>query len=204
MTILVLVMLLFVWVAVLGPGLWRRRTASHSTDSIHNFHRALRVLQRTGDPVVAPVHRLQVAGPSVLRSDRASENRPTLLLVRPDSAPAGSAAAAPPRRRRQPEGASAFFTPDACRRRRDVLVALVLSVVSTGILGAVPTLRPLLVVMAVAVVALAGYLVLLVRLRTMAVERRSRERMQAAAAAARVAVVEEPEPPLVEARAAAR
>lgn len=184
MAILVLVMLLIVWAVVLGPGLWRRRSVSRSTESIHNFHRALHVLQRTGDPVVAPAHRLRVAGPSVMRSDRSAEGRPTLLLVRPDSAPPRTTGT-PRHAARQADGADPFFRAEACKRRRDVLLGLVASVVGTGLLGAVPPLRPLLLVMLVAVMALVGYVVLLVRLRSMAVERRARQQRLAAAAARR-------------------
>lgn len=180
MAILILVMLLIVWAVVLGPSLWRRRSAHHSTDSIHAFHRALRVLQRTGDPALAPVHRLAGSGPSVLRSD----GRPALLLVRPDSTP-------PEPVRRPGDVSVAFFRPEACKRRRDVFVGLVASVVGTGILGALPPLRPLLVVMLLAGMALVGYVVLLVRLRTVAEQRLAKARMQAARRAAAEAAAAE-------------
>jgi hypothetical protein len=177
--ILILVMLLIVWAVVLGPSLWRRLNAHHSTDSIHAFHRALRVLQRTGDPALVPVHRLAAPGPTVLRAD----GRPALLLVRPDSAP--------PQRPRQPKDASvAYFRPEACKRRRDLFVGLVASVVGTGILGALPPLRPMLVVMLLAGMALIGYVVLLVRLRVVAHQRLARARMRAARVAAAEAAAE--------------
>lgn len=180
MAILILVMLLIVWAVVLGPSLWRRRSAYHSTDSIHAFRRALRVLQRTGDPALAPIQRLAAPGPSVLRPD----GRPALLLVRPDSTPS---AAARPRQ----DASVAYFRPEACKRRRDVFVGLVASVVGTGILGALPPLRPLLVVMLLAGMVLAGYVVLLVRLRTLAQQRRAKVRLQAARRAAAEAAVSE-------------
>lgn len=204
MAILILVMLLVVWAVVLGPSLWRRRSASHSTDSIHAFHRALRVLQRTGDPLVAPAHHLRHPGPSVVRAD----GRPTLLLVRPDSAVASSPAARTGPARPAPGTAATdpFFRADACKRRRDVLVGLLASVVGTGILGAIPPLHPLLAVMVVAVMALVGYLVLLVRLRVAAVERRARLQRRAAEAARRqlADTGEIPAYRATEARAAAR
>lgn len=181
MAILVLVMLLMVWAVVLGPGLWRRYSASRSVDSIHAFHRALRVLQRTGDPTVAPVHRLGVAGPSVVRAD----GRPALLLVRPDSPAATARSPRAVERGRGHVATDPFFRADACKRRRDVFLGLVASVVGSGILGAIPPLHPLLAVMVVAVMALVAYVVLLVRLRAAAAERRARQQRRASEAVRR-------------------
>lgn len=207
MAILILVMLLIVWAVVLGPGLWRRRSASHSTDSIYAFHRALRVLQRTGDPTMLPPRRVGAAGLSVLRAD----GRPALLLVRPDSSPPRTGPGGPGRR--DAELSAAFFSADACKRRRDIFFGLVASVVGTGVLGAMPPLRPLLVVMVMAAMALAGYVALLVRLRTVASERRARARALAARRSAASPPVSAPTPmfdsgeptqQLVQRRAAAR
>lgn len=71
-----------------------------------------------------------------------------------------------------------YFHPSACKRRRDILVGLVASVVGTALLGAVPPLRPLLTVTIVGAMVLAGYLVLLVRLRTVAVQRQHDRRIR--------------------------
>lgn len=204
MAIIVAVMLLIVWAIVLGPGAWRRYHESRSSDSIHDFHRALRVLQRTGAPVVAPAHRLRVAGQSVVRG-QSVDGRPPLLLVRPDTAsPVPAAERRPARAQRD-----AYFRPEVCKRRRDILVGLVISVVGAGFLGALPPLRPMLAVMVIAIMALIGYLVLLVRLRTMAAQRRARQRTMAAywaaveeSSASRWAL--EGEEDIVEARVAAR
>jgi hypothetical protein len=163
LTIVVLLILAMVWLAVLGPGLLRRRAERRSTDSIGAFHRQLRVLQRTGPALVDPAYRLDDDG------DAAST---ALRLPRPQR-PSGRAVAAA---RRAPRHAAErrtdpYFRPDACRRRRNVLVGLVGVLVCTGLFGAVPAMRPALFVTLVDGLLLAGYVGLLVYLRTLALER---------------------------------
>lgn len=168
MTIVVLLILVLVWALVLGPSLLRRGVKRRSVDSIGAFHRQLRVLQRTGPSIVAPVHRLDTTLPSThVGAKPRSGGRPGLIVVRPDTTlPLSAPAAASASRRPDP-----YFRPDACKRRRDVLVALVFAIVCTGLPGAIPTLRPILFVTAFAALALVGYLALLVRLRNSALER---------------------------------
>ncbi len=174
MAILILMLLLMVWAVVLVPGALRRRAESHATDSIHAFHRQLGVLQRAGRTLVPPAHRVRAPFPSLAApASGVPGGRPSLLLVRPgdlQSRPAG----APGRPVRTQS--DRYFGAEACKRRRDVLLGLVASVLGTAILGAVPPLRPLLVVALVGVMALVGYVVLLVRLRAIAVERRAKLR----------------------------
>jgi hypothetical protein len=163
LTIVVLLILAMVWLAVLGPGLLRRRAERRSTDSIGAFHRQLRVLERTGPALVDPAYRLgddTDAASTALRLPRAQRpaRRATAPAVR-----SGRHAAA---RRTDP-----YFRPDACRRRRNVLAGLASVVVFTGLLGAVPALRPALVVTLIDGLLLAGYVGLLVYLRTLALER---------------------------------
>jgi hypothetical protein len=64
-----------------------------------------------------------------------------------------------------------YFRPEACKRRRDVLLAILVVVVCSGLLAIIPAVRPLLAVTGVAVVTLAAYVALLVRLRNRALER---------------------------------
>jgi len=168
LTIVVLLILVLVWAVVLGPSLLRRGVLRRSTDSIGAFHRQLHVLQKTGPTIVDPIHRLDTSLPSTHIGARPrSGGRPGLIVVRPDSAlplvPQQVASAA-----RRPDP---YFRPEACKRRRDVLIALAFAVVCTGLPGAIPQARPILVVTGVALVALAGYVALLVRLRNRALER---------------------------------
>ena len=64
-----------------------------------------------------------------------------------------------------------FFRPEAAKRRRDVLASMVCVIFVTGVLGAIPVLRPLLGVTAFVAVACVLYVVTLVRLGSRATER---------------------------------
>jgi hypothetical protein len=159
LTIVVLLILAMVWLAVLGPGLLRRRAERRSTDSIGAFHRQLRVLQRTGPALVDPAYRLEDEGEAVSSA---------LRLPRPQRP---VRAASVPRARHGERRTDPYFRPEACRRRRNTLAGLLAVVVFTGLLGAVPALRPALFVTIVDALLLAGYVGLLVYLRTLALER---------------------------------
>jgi len=146
----VLVILAIVWAVVLGPSLLRRRAERRSTDSIGDFHRQLRILQRTGPTVVDPAHRL--------------DPEPS-MGIGPFRAPGA---------RRMPSAdrhVDPYFRPDACKRRRDVLAILMCVLVGSGLLGAIPSLRPLLYLTMAGAASLAAYVGLLVYLRNLAVER---------------------------------
>jgi hypothetical protein len=171
----VLLILVVVWAAVLGPSLLRRGAQRRSTDSIGAFHRQLRVLERTGPLSVDPVHRLDTSVPSAHVAQRqAGSERKGLIVVRPDAAlPPNAQEPAPASSSRRPDP---YFRPEACRRRRDVLLSLLVTVVLTGVAGAVPSVRPVLVLTAVSFVALVGYVALLVRLRNSALEREAKLR----------------------------
>lgn len=180
MTIVVLLLLAVVWAAVLGPGLIRRRAEARSANSIGAFHRQLRVLRRSGPVTVAPVHHLRPAQTGVggMSTHAVPGSRPGLILIRPDTlapvlmAPesaAPAAVSAPTGRRPDP-----YFRPEACRRRRDVLLALAGGFFLTLFLGLVPTLQPLLYLSLVLLAGLAAYVVMLVRLRNLAVEREAK------------------------------
>jgi len=169
LTIVVLLILVLVWAVVLGPSLLRRGFQRRSsTDSIGAFHRQLRVLQRTGPTLVDPLHRLDVSLPATHIGARTRPGRPGLIVVSPDMTLPVSEESANDSSARRPDP---YFRPEACKRRRDVLIALLLAVVVTGLPGAIPSARPILAVTAVAAIALVGYIALLVRLRTRALER---------------------------------
>jgi len=147
----ILVILALVWLVVLGPSLLRRRAERRSTDSIGAFHHQLHVLGRTGPSIIDPAYRLALDLSASPNPFRVAGTRPatTDAARRPDP----------------------YFRPEACKRRRDVLGVLLSSVVVSGLLGAVPALRPALYVTAGTGVLLAAYVALLVRLRTLALER---------------------------------
>jgi hypothetical protein len=170
LTIVILLILVVVWAIVLGPSLLRRRAERHTGDSIGAFHRQLRVLEHTGPSLVDPANRL---------GNMAGVQRPQ---------PVG---AHPPNVRHDP-----FFRPEACRRRRDVLLVLAGVTLGTGLLGAIPGMQLILAVTGIALLALAGYVGLLVRLRTLALEREVKLRY--------LPQVSQPEPGFVIRRAAAR
>lgn len=166
---MVLLLLVLVWAVVLGPSLLRRSAQRRSTDSIGAFHRQLRVLRPIGPSLVDPVHRLDTSLPAThIDANLRGGSSQGLIVVRQDGAlpVSGQHVGAPSVRRPDP-----YFRPEACKRRRDVLVALLFVVVSTGLAGAIPSARPLLAVTGVGVVALVAYVAILVRLRNGARER---------------------------------
>ncbi len=184
MTILILTLLLVVWAVVLGPNLWRRHSVQHSVDSVHRFRRALRALrivQATVPALVAPAHQL-TADRQVGSGWRPISAGGARLRLVTDTDCAGAGGAGPRAGGSQAAGSRA----SACKRRRDVLVGLVASTLGAALLGALPPLHPLLVVALVAAMLVAGYLVLLVRLRVVDEERQRRHRRLQAAAEQRV------------------
>ncbi len=96
-----------------------------------------------------------------------------------------------------------YFRPEACRRRRQVLVALLVATGGATLFGVIPPLHVLLVVAVLGVLALLGYVMLLVYLRGLATEREMKLRYLAD----RPAPVQIPlrqQPPVVVRRAASR
>ena len=69
-----------------------------------------------------------------------------------------------------------YFRPEARKRRRDVLVSMMCVVFVSGVLGAIPFLRPLLGVTALAVMLSTLYVVMVVRLGVRATERTAKLR----------------------------
>jgi hypothetical protein len=168
LTIVVLVVLVLVWAVVLGPSLLRRTVDRQSKDSIGSFHRQLNVLGRTGPSLMAPAHRLGTSVPV----DGDDGNCPGRLVsvgsrpaaaLRPDGyGPGGQTAL------RRPDP---YFRPGACRRRRDVLMVLLCTLTVTGLIGIIPAMHVLLFGTAIVAVMLTGYIGLLIRLRSQALER---------------------------------
>jgi len=94
-------------------------------------------------------------------------NRRGLILVRPDAAlPPAPAEPSSTVCRADP-----YFHPEACKRRRDVLAAMVCVVLGSGLLAFVPVLRPMLGVTAFAALVAVTYVAILIRMRSRAMER---------------------------------
>lgn len=185
---MVLLIVAVLWLVVLGPGLVRRWAERRSTDSIGSFHRQLGILQRTrpspggagrlslpvDGAVPEPASAMAVAGPGIVTGRRSGqedrgEAASTGAVIGSSRRASGPVAGG---RRRDP-----FFRPDACRRRRTVLLVLLGSVLTTAVLGTLPgAMHDLLVVTALTIVALAAYVLLLVRGRMLAEERQMKLR----------------------------
>jgi hypothetical protein len=192
LTIVVLLILALVWAAVLGPGILRRRAERRSADSIGAFRRQLRVLERTGPPIVQPANRLYSPRPLVVRFGGRTDvpaaieesresgggyynvaltEREQVVRVGHAGAPVGRGIAVSTGR-----AVSAGLAPGVCRRRRNVLVSLAGAFLFTGLLGAIPGMHAMLALTLLSGLALVGYVVLLVRLRQIAEERRAKLR----------------------------
>ncbi len=153
---MVLLILAGIWAAVLIPPILRARAESSPADSIVDFRRQLRVLQRArplgepGVPLAEPVA-AQSVGPR----------------------PRASAAMRQPVSRYGPTRAGRPGAPrvSTARRRRDVMFALLMAVGTTFVLATVLSVTALWVVHLVADGLLVGYVALLVRMRNLAAER---------------------------------
>lgn len=200
------VILAITWLAILGPGIVRRRSQfSDGTGSIAHFHRQLRVLRRSSPaPIVRPAFRLRsVQGEGLPGGPDADAGAVPVLTVvgadrlpRPALAFLGERTAAPGGRSFEgdrfdapgPSHAgtgnrpSSFrpLTPSVrqlnCKRRRDTLAVLAMVFVGTLLVGGIPGAHALWVLTAFSAVVLAGYVTLLVHLRNMAAERQHKLR----------------------------
>ena len=87
MTILILlVLVVFLWVAVLAPSAWRRFGERQGVGSIDHFHHQLQLLEHAGPKTVAPAYRLHTAmpgRPAETSTPAVDSSRPKLVLLRP-------------------------------------------------------------------------------------------------------------------------
>ena len=172
---MVLLLLAVMWI---GAGIYyfRGRPESRSADSIGSFRRQLRVLERTSPMAIDPAHRMRDGAPGLL-----------LAPLRPPASFRQQMGRTPPmvasQRRR------------TMKRRRDIFFGLMLGVVGSLVLGVLPGLHVMWLLAAFLTVVLAGYVALLVALRSQAVERATKVRYLPASAAS-------PEPALLLRRSA--
>jgi hypothetical protein len=174
LTIVALALLIAIWGVFLGVTLVRKRAEYKADSSIGAFQRQLQVLRRNSQAID------RSAGSddpqSAVRGDVLPGFAPMQLrqLHKADRLGSGlpdndgnlSTASSAPSGRQDP-----YFRPEACERRRDVLLILVSALVSTGLISIIPAARMALVVTAIAGAALLIYVALLVRLRAHATER---------------------------------
>ena len=147
---MLLLILAVVWAAVLVPPWLRSRADARPADSIGAFRHRLHVLERTGPigsrraPMVPS--RPEVAGyaPAMRRTAGAAPRSPMV--------------ATSARARTQ-------------RRRRDIFVGLLAAMVTSLVLGFVPSLRILWVVHLLVDAMFVAYVALLVHMRNQAAER---------------------------------
>jgi hypothetical protein len=184
-----LALLVAIWGVFLIVTFVRKHADFRADSSIGAFQRQLQVLRRNSE---------QIEGIAAPASAGQSRGHGSVPLISSFNAPrtrneqyghadyepryAGRHAAGTARRSKQ----DPFFRPEACARRRDVLLILITVLASTGIIAIIPAARMALVATAIAGFALLVYLVVLVRLRTLAHERQSKLRYMPAPEAAPV------------------
>lgn len=194
---MVLLVLVVLWIVVLAPGLIKKRSERQSNTSIDSFHRELHLLERSG-----PRRRVQSAeagagsGSSAtgLPTITSRPGRPKLVLVGRNGLleePMG----AEPSVSKDSQGtadpsmvsrgrADSYQRRQVLKRRRDIFVALVATLVFTALLGAVHSLRLLWVITVLSAIALAAYVVLMGQVRRMEMEKRESQWTRRAKAAA--------------------
>jgi hypothetical protein len=186
LTIVALALLIAIWGVFLGVTLVRKRAEYKADSSIGAFQRQLQVLRRNSQ---AFDRSAGLGAPQQVGDEAALPGFAPLQLRqlhRPDSLgpgspdPYGRRAAAFVARGGGIVGEGSrqdpYFRPEACERRRDVLLILVSALLSTGLISIIPAARVALVLTAVAGAALLVYVVLLVRLRAHATERETKLR----------------------------
>ena len=150
MSLVVLLILAVVWGVFLVPQIMRARADRGPADSIGSFRNQLSMIERSL-PVTSRV---------------TSINQARRLQPQPSFAPIGA-----------PVRTATYAAPtrsELQRRRSNVLLALLALVVGTLALGLL--FRPIFALNVVADLALAGYVALLVRARTIAAEREMKVR----------------------------
>jgi hypothetical protein len=154
--VILLVLLAVVWVVVLAPGALRRFGERRRGGSIDHFHHELQLLEHAGPKSIAPAYRLGGARPS--QSAVASSSRPKLVLLQPVGdgqsadiedvdgthyARVGVIESPPPPTSPAltQAGLAAYRRQQARQRCTLVLRLLTAGAITTGIIGAVPSLR---------------------------------------------------------------
>jgi hypothetical protein len=183
--VVLLLILVALWIVVLAPGFFKRHFERRSTVSIESFHEQLHLLERTGPKLVSPAYRLESVpsegapppnSSSGLPSISSMPGRPNLVLLRPvdvdgdgdliDDGHGGhferigtpvSDAELYEERRAQRVERRRRHEQAARQRRRDLVLGLTATLVTTGLLGIIHPLHFLWIITAITGVALVGY-----------------------------------------------
>jgi hypothetical protein len=160
--VILLVLVVVLWIVVLVPSAWRRRSERRGVGSIDHFHHQLALLEHAGPKLVTPAYRLQTAFPGGRGTDSSAVtddvSRPKLVLLRQtDDEEAADLdggdgclyervgvleAPQPPSIATETKAELAAYQRQQARTRCTMLLrCLVGIVVSTAVLGAVPGLR---------------------------------------------------------------
>jgi hypothetical protein len=178
---MVLLILVVLWGVVLTPHFVRKWLDRRPAGSIESFHHSLHLLERTGPKIVPPAYRLETAVPGGQATAGgtlpAAAGRPNLVLLAPvgadaladgedvvdeasgehyrrlptpvQDAPVAELSAAPSMEELRRFGAR--------RRRRDLVLGLVATMVLTGLAGFAHSLHALWVLTALAGLALGAF-----------------------------------------------
>lgn len=194
MTLLVVLILVVLWAAVLGPRIVRRLREREPLGSVDSFYHELHLLDRAAPKTVAPANRLETAyagrvgpGASGYPSVSSMPGRPSLVLLRPLGAgdqperpdrPADGRPVDPGLGANRSLAARdrAYRVRQSRRRRRDIFLALLATIAVTGLLGTMHSFRSLWDLTVVAGVLLVAYVALVVRAEQMAAASRARPR----------------------------
>jgi hypothetical protein len=171
-----LALLIAIWGVFLLVALVRKRAEFRADSSIGAFQRQLQVLRRNSEAM----DRSSAAPDGALSTSNAPLPAFTQVRARQMELDASHY---PVRQRAGQHAADGrisnhdpYFRPEACARRRDVLLILVSAIASTGLVSIIPAARMALVLTAIAGVAFLVYVALLVRLRAQAFERQMKLR----------------------------
>lgn len=157
---MLLLILAALWAALLLPPYLRGRAENRPADSIGDFRNQLRVLERSGPTSVAPANTLRGPEPVAYVPP---VRRPSSLAAEVGAARRYAAA--------RSMSSEAVRRRAARRRRRDVFLSLAALTLLSGAIGFVPGLAAVWYVTLASGVALAAYVLLLVRMRNAAAER---------------------------------
>jgi hypothetical protein len=161
--LILLVLVVALWIIVLAPSAWRRRSERQGVGSIDHFHHQLELLEHAGPKLVTPAYRLHTAMPGgsgvqTPAAPRQDGSRPKLVLLRPTDDEGAAdldggdgclyervgVLGPPPEPEHDTEARAelaAYRRQQARLRCTFLLRCLVGVVITTGVLGAVPTLR---------------------------------------------------------------
>ena len=199
--VILLVLLAVMWLVVLAPSAWRRYSERRGVGSVDHFHHQLALLEQAGPKLVTPAYRLRgtrsrIDGNDAQHASHATSSGPTLVLLRAvgdgESADIADEDGAQYERvgvieRPQPvvspaqtqAGLAAYRRQQGRRRCTLLLRILTATVITTGLLGLLPSLRLAWIFTAVTGISALALVGLIAHARELEGQRRPRPRAQA-------------------------